>query len=144
MEIGSCSLFVFVIALLYIFDVFYYLSSLVFLFVLAFEFVSNYSILVLAFVLHCCICVLVSLLRMSGGGGVPAAVPICQASRPTTPSNLHTYLSYSYNFSTNHSSVRHSGLHGPSSLQWQKCQLTLLFTRQPDSNRELRNKLQDE
>ena len=43
-----------------------------------------------------------------------------------------------------HSSVRHSGLHGPSSLQWQKCQLTLLFSRQPDSNRELRNKLQDE
>ena len=42
------------------------------------------------------------------------------------------------------SSVRHSGLHGPSSLQWQKCQLTLLFTRQPGSNRELRNKLQDE
>ena len=37
-----------------------------------------------------------------------------------------------------HSSVRHSGLHGPSSLQWQKCRLTLLFSRQPDSNRELR------
>ena len=37
------------------------------------------------------------------------------------------------------SQSRHSGPLGPSSLQWQKCQLTLLFSRQPDSNRELRN-----
>ena len=45
---------------------------------------------------------------------------------------------------TDCSSVRHSGLHGPSSLQWQKCRLTLLFSRQSDSKREFRNKLQDE
>ena len=38
-----------------------------------------------------------------------------------------------------HSQSRHSGPLGPISLQWQKCQLTLLFSRQPDSNRELRN-----
>ena len=36
------------------------------------------------------------------------------------------------------SQSRHSGPLGPISLQWQKCQLTLLFSRQPDSNRELR------
>ena len=39
----------------------------------------------------------VSLLRMSGGGGVPAAVPICQASRPTTTIIHHqtpTYIIY--------------------------------------------------
>ena len=82
----------FVIALLHIFDVFYYLSSLVFLSVLAFEFVSDFSILVFAFVLHCCICVLVSLLRMSGGGGVPAAVPICQASQAPPYTNPDIYV----------------------------------------------------
>ena len=37
------------------------------------------------------------------------------------------------------SQSRHSGPLGPSSLQWQKCQLTLLFSRQSDPNRELRN-----
>ena len=37
-------------------------------------------------------CVLVSLLRMSGGGGVPAAVPICQASQAPPYTNPDIYV----------------------------------------------------
>ena len=61
---------------------------------------------------------------------VASTFTLVQSDAPATPANpvRPTYSS----------SVRHSGLHGPSSLQWQKCQLTLLFSRQPDSNRELR------